>query len=249
MLRRGMDQAARRTSLQTETTTRINNQKQRIMNLEELLKKPTDQLTAAELKAVLAHKEKDEKANEEKTRKQYQNEKNKFVDDVIGIFTHYNTLLQDFKKRSIGDAQLLNAKVYEINGKEPKDNKSFQLKNEDDTAKIVVENQERFEFTEEAPVHIEAIKEIFKNKFAERNKGMYKFLDAILMKNGKGDYDPKLLTKARNQAKELGDADLITEFEKLTDCQRVTETATYIRAYKKDENGKYQDVSLNFSAL
>lgn len=211
--------------------------------------KPISQMTTEERKFVSDYYDKKEKTDREQDRKDYEAEKTAFIEGIVSRFDEYNAALQELKSSAIAEARKLNGKVYELNGKAPKEAKSFQLKTADDKMKIVVENQERFEFTEEAQVHIEGIKEIFKNKFADRNKGMYKFLDAILMKNGKGDYDPKLLTKARNQAKELGDDALVAEFEKLTDCQRVTETSTYIRVYKKDDKGKYQDVSLNFSAL
>src|SRR5690606_9528184 len=103
--------------------------------------------------------------------------------------------------------------------------------NEDDTLKVVVDRQERFEFTEEAMVHINAIKDIFKNKFADRNKGLYNILEGLLIKGSKGEYDPKLLAKARKQVRELGDDNLIAEFDKLDDCQRVTGTASYCRLY------------------
>lgn len=98
-------------------------------------------------------------------------------------------------------------------------------------------------------MHINAIKEIFRDKFEARHKGMYNLLDGLLIKGTKGEYDPKLLAKARRQVRELGDENLISEFDKLEQCQRVVGTSLYCRLYIRDEKLKWQDVSLQFSSL
>ena len=138
--------------------------------------------------------------------------------------------------------------MYEIENKAVKDAKSFKLENE--TVRLMVEEKELFSFTDEAIVHINSIRDIFRKKFEGRNKAFYNLLDGILMKNSKGEYDPKLLTKARKQVKEIGDEELISEFDKLTDCQKVVGSAKYIRVYTKDaETKKWNDITLNFSSL
>ena len=136
---------------------------------------------------------------------------------------------------------------YQLEDKAVKEAKSFELKN--DNVKIVVENQDKFDFNDNAIVHINAIKDIFREKFEARNKGFYNLLDSILMKNSKGEYDAKLLNKARRQAKELGDEALMNEFDKLNDCLVVVGTAKYVRVYTKDDKNRWKDVSLSFSSL
>jgi len=136
-----------------------------------------------------------------------------------------------------------------VQGKEPKEQKSITQKSECGNFKVVAERQDRMEFTDEAQVHIEAIQDFLKSKFETRNKGLYNFLDSILMKNGKGDYDPKLLAKSKREATKLGYEELISHLDKLQDCQVVTGTAMYCRAYYKDEKGKWKDIVMQFSSL
>jgi len=139
--------------------------------------------------------------------------------------------------------------MYEINDKEAPEVNTFSRISNDQKLKITVDRQDKMKFTDEASVHINAIKDIFKDKFEDRNKGMYKILDGLLIKGSKGEYDPKLLAKARRQVRELGDENLIAEFDKLDGCQIVEGTSLYCRAYIKNEHGKWEDVSLNFSSL
>lgn len=209
----------------------------------------TEELTEEQLEQLLAEKRKEKEAKREKIKKEYHESKELFLNNSQKAFEDLHNELKSLKKVAITKANQLYNQMYEIDGKEPKETKSFSLKNEADTVKLTVDRQERFEFTEEAIVHINSIRDIFKNKFANRNMGMYKILDGLLIKNSKMEYDPKLLAKARRQVRELGDNELIQEFDKLDECQRIVGTSQYCRLYVKGENGKWDDVSLSFSSL
>lgn len=212
---------------------------------------PTDLATLSdkELQAELARREKARKAEAEKAKKDYLKDKEDFLEATVSKFSHLSNELLHLKHQTISAANELFDRMYEVDGKEPKEVKTFTLKSDDDTLKVEVERQERFTFTDEAVVHIGAIQDIFKAKFADRNKGLYEILDALLIKNTKGEYDAKLLAKARQQVRKLGDVALIEEFDKLQDCQRVVGTSTYCRAYRKDAHGKWEDVKIQFSSL
>lgn len=202
--------------------------------------------SATQLRELLEEKEAAEKKQQENRKKAYLTDKDFFLNEVLNRFIDAKDILKNLKKETITHSEKFNTLKYNIEGKEVKEAKSFELKNDD--IKIVVESQDRLSFNDEAVVHINAIKEIFREKFENRNKGFYSLLDGILMKNSKGDYDAKLLTKARRQVKELGDESLISEFDKLNDCLVVTGSAKYVRVYKK-EDSKWKDISLNFSSI
>lgn len=206
-----------------------------------------EKLSTTELEKFLQQRKSEEKQQSEKKRQAYLKNKEKFLTEVNDFFSITRSTLQEFKKRALETADQLNKNKYEIEGKQAREAKSFELKN--DSIKIVVETQERFDFTDDAIVHITAIKDIFQNKFEGRNKGFYSLLDGLLLRNSKGEYDPKLLIKIRKQARELEDETLIAEVDKLYDCQVVTGTAKYLRVYQKDKTNRWKDISLNFSSL
>lgn len=202
-----------------------------------------------EFERKLAERRKATESQKKKIKAAFENEKEQFVIETVEQFQAANELLTELKKVTLEHANRLFAQMFEINGKEAKSQNSFTFKSKDGRMKITVEKQERFEFTTEAIVHITAIRDIFREKFQGRNKGFYNLLDGILMKNTKGDYDAKLLTRARRQVNELGDEQLIAEFDKLVDCQQVTGSAMYCRAHILDDKDKWQDINVQFSSL
>ncbi len=206
-------------------------------------------LSAEELQAELKRREETEKKQRLKARNDFNKDKEDFTLHAASKFKSLQKELAELKEYTIREANKLYERMYLINDKEPKETKSFSLKNEADNIKVTVDRQEKFEFTEEATVHIGAIKDIFKEKFEDRNKGMYKIMDNLLVKGSKKEYDPKLLAKARQAVRELGDDKLMAEFDKLEDCQRVVGTSLYCRLYVRDDKQKWQDVSLQFSSL
>lgn len=205
-------------------------------------------LTAEQLHEELQRREKTAQQERINKRKSFEADKDNFTAHTAAKFKQLNAELRELKNYTILEANKLYNRMYEMNDKEPKETKSFSLKNAADNIRVTVDRQERFEFTEEAMVHINAIKDIFKEKFEARHKGMYNLLDSLLIKGSKGEYDPKLLAKARRQVRELGDDNLIAEFDKLDDCQRVTGTASYCRLYIREKT-RWNDVTLQFSAL
>ena len=209
--------------------------------------KPLSEYTAAELKEYLKQKEAADQEKQIKRKKAYETDKENFLNEVATKFTEVKGILLSLKNDTISHSENFNSLKYQLEDKAVKEAKSFELKN--DNVKIVVENQDKFDFNDTAIVHINAIKDIFRAKFEGRNKGFYNLLDSILMKNSKGDYDAKLLNKARRQAKELGDDALMLEFDKLNDCLVVVGTAKYVRVYTKDDKNRWKDVSLSFSSL
>lgn len=209
--------------------------------------KPISEYTAAELMELAKQKGAAEQDKQIKRKKAYDTDKENFLKEVLNRFTDARAILETLKNETITHSENFNALKYQLEDKAVKEAKSFELKN--DNVKIVVENQDKFDFNDTAIVHINAIKDIFREKFEARNKGFYNLLDSILMKNSKGEYDAKLLNKARRQAKELGDEALMEEFDKLNDCLEVVGTSKYVRVYTKDEKNRWKDVSLSFSSL
>jgi len=206
-------------------------------------------LSAAELQAELQRRKKEEKEARQRLQKEFVTDKDAFVSHAVSKFKQLQKELAELKEFTIREANKLYERMYKMEGKEPKEVNSFSLKSENDEMRVTVDRQERFEFTEQATVHISAIKEIFKEKFASRNKGMYNLLDGLLIRGSKGEYDPKLLAKARVQIRDLGDEKLIEEFDKLEDCQRVVGSALYCRVYVRNAQRQWTDVSLQFSSL
>lgn len=215
----------------------------------ELKDKKLSELTPDELEQHLAELKKESKVAAKRAQKEFERDRDEFIDKMINEFRTAHAELKSLKDRSVRHSIELHERMFKVHAKEPKKVNSFSLVNEAGDKKLVIDRQERSEFTEEANVAIQGIQEFFKTKFASRSKTIYNLLDTLLMKNRKGDYDPKLLAKLRQQVKAIDDPELNKNFELLESSQRVVGSATYVRAYKRDEQGKWQDIVLQFSAL
>lgn len=213
----------------------------------EVINKPASEMSVEELLALADRKRTEQDKIVLREKNKYLKDKCNYLQEIANRRLEIQQKMIELKLYEVEEGEKFNVLKYELEGKEVKKAKSFELKSEG--IKQVIENQDRFDFTDEAIIHIEAIKAIFKEKFEGRNKGMYDLLDSILMRNTKGDYDAKLLTKARSQVKNIGDQRLITEFEKLTDCLKVVGTVKYSRVYVKNQKGGWSDISMNFSSL
>ena len=219
------------------------------MNTREQQTTDITQMTPEEIKAYLKAQEKEAEVQKAKEIDKYNKDKTNFIKTVIKTYKTINNELSELKEFTISTGTELNNRMYTVRGKEPKETKSFTISNPEDTFKITIERAEYFKFTEEANVHINAIREIFENKFAARNKGLYEILNGLLMRNRNQEYDAKLLAKVRIQINKLGDEKLIEEFSSLEKCQVVAKTSTYCRAYEKDNKGSWKQINIQFSTL
>lgn len=206
-------------------------------------------LSAKELQAELHRREKEESNKKAEAISKHLKAKETYVNDTILEFKRIQESLTRLKQIAITNGNRLYNEMYEVYGKEPKEQKQFSLTNADKTSKVVVDNAETIGFGDEAVVAINEIKDFFKNKFESRSKMVYSILNTLLIKNGKGDYDPKLLTKLRVQVREIDDPKLTDAFELLENSQVVTGRALYLRAYETDASGKMKDIVIQFSSL
>lgn len=206
-------------------------------------------LSEAELQAELAKRKKLREKESKEKEKQLNEDRENLINNVVAAFSTYHDELKAMKREVIDESNNLYRRMYAIHGKEPRDVKEFTLVNKKQDKKLQIQTQERMTFTDEAKIAIDAIRDFFKRKFASRSKAIYNILDTILMRNGKGDYDPKLLAKLRKQVDQIDDPELTEAYELLEKSQVVVGSATYLRAYRKDEQGKWKDIVLQFSSL
>lgn len=218
--------------------------------IEELLKKPITELSSIEMKQVMAHKKKEEFEAEQVRKEAIENECDLLVNAIVDEYTQKSEDLRIWKDLQVEAILTHHKKMYESLGTEPKETKQISYITKNGQRKVVLEYADKFGFNNEAVVHIDKIKEIIKREFANTNPKLFGFVESILVKNSAGDYDPKLLTKARKEAEKLDNPqEILEEFDKLEKCKIVVGTSRYVRAYQKDNNNKWEGITLNFSAL
>lgn len=206
--------------------------------------------TVEQLEEMLKKKKQAQKSAQKSAQAQYENRKNAFVKRMVDLFHDYNKELTDLKKEVLTEGNALHDEMYKVYGKEPKELKQFTLFNEAKTLKLVIERQNKLQFDETAEVAINTIKDVLRSKFEGRNKSMYKIIDGILMKNNKGDYDERLVSKLRKYEEDVNDNEFSSALDLLAKSYNVVGSATYARAYTLNhETNKWLDITIQFSAL
>lgn len=86
-------------------------------------------MSAAELRAALAKKEKAESSEKQSRISAYNKKRNDFVDKSVERFNEINEMLSEFKSSLIAEGRSLHKDMYAVYDKEEKDLKSFTLFN------------------------------------------------------------------------------------------------------------------------
>lgn len=211
----------------------------------------TETKTLAQMRKELKEKEAAFKAQRAGAVKEYEATRDKYIDTVFGKMAELSEVLREFKTESVKLGLELHDKMYEVFGREKRDGMdSYTLTSADGLRKVMIERQWRCEYNETSLVAIDTIRTVLREKFEGRNKAMYSIIDAILMRNNKGDYDERLVARLRKHEEAVGDQRFSEALDILAKAYQPTTSQTYIRAYRRDTgNGKWVDITMNWSSM
>lgn len=209
----------------------------------------TKDLSTQELEQLLAKRKEAETAELRKKQKTYVDKKEAFIKKTITSFCEAAQFLKSLKSESITDGNTLHKEMYEVFNKAEKHQKSFSLISEDGIYKVEISTHDFQTFNEQSEVHLNSIKEIMEEKFAIRNKGVYAILNDIMMKNKKGDYDETLVVKLNKHRQTVNDERFNFALDELAKCFQTYNSATYVRAFKKNDANQWKAINIQFSSL
>lgn len=208
-------------------------------------------MSTADLQAELNARKSAEKAEADKQLRQYEADRELFIQEMVLHFEELSSRLKALKKRAVETASDLQERSYTVLGRKRKDKEvdQFTLLSKDGKLKLVMDRQYRGEYDETGLVAIGTIREVMREKFEGRNKTLYIIVDSILMKNRKGDYDERLVSKLSKHEQDVNDPRFSEALAQLRRAYRTTTSQTYIRVYRQNEAGRWEDISVAFSAM
>lgn len=207
-------------------------------------------LSTSELEKLLADKRKEEQKLQDAKKREYEHRRDSFIHLCISQASALHDELRKFKRTCVETGNELHDLMYEVYQKEPKELKTFSLISSDGKYKVEIDRAERQNLDETAEVHIDAIKEVLREKFASRNKTMYNIINDILIKNNAGDYDERLVAKLRKHETDINDKRFSDALDGLAKSYYVSGTSTYARFYSKSEDtNAWQHINIQFSSL
>lgn len=151
--------------------------------------KPASELTAAELKALLANKEADEAAQRQEKRRQYEVLREDTVLKLISQANAQKEVLKAFKTETFNELEALYKLLQEHSSRHADGKGSFSVESADNTMKIMFKRQETTTFDERATQAEKHIIDFLTEEFGDgdpRSKAIRILLEP---KNGKADKD------------------------------------------------------------
>lgn len=210
-------------------------------------------MSAADLKAALKKKLADEKASAERARKEYDKMRDSFLETTFSKMYELSLAQAEFKSEAVKLGLEVHDKMYEAYGREKREGiDHYSLVSSDGLRRVTIERKHICEYDETVEVGIQLVRDVLRDKFAERSKKAYRMLEGALMKNKKGDYDETMVAKLRKHAEEVdNDPRFIEALDIISRAYRPTgSTQLYLRAHRKESSdGRWIDIPMNWSSM
>jgi hypothetical protein len=219
------------------------------MNIDELLKKPINELSTEEMETVLKHKRRIEAERQEKERRAYEAERDTDMGELIA-------LALDIENQSYLLKQLTHSKMEKhqemLNnyGKIRSNSKGgFSLMHSDKTIRIKRRRNTQPIWDERSTKALELIHAFLYDTVKKRDKDLFEMLMGFLVKNKKGDLDYASVMNLLNHENRFEDSRWKEGLRLLKQSY-----SNFLKGYqydfeKQNEEGKFERIELNFSAL
>ncbi len=207
-------------------------------------------LSIEQLKELMELKKNPEKVAQRKREKAYVKRRDTFIKLMSQQAMELSAQLKTLKSECLVRGNELHDLMYEVFEKEPKDMNDFSLITEDGQFKLTISRAAIVGLNETAKVHIETVQTVFREKFAKTNKAYWNMLETLLMRNDKGDYDPKMVVKLRKHADAINDPRFDAAIDGLAKATYEAGTSTYARFYRKAaDTNAWIAIPMQFSSL
>lgn len=208
---------------------------------------------AAELKAAWKKAQAEEKTEQTRRKKEYETMRDKFLDTTFSKMFELSQAQLAFKSEAVKLGLEVHDKMYEAYGREKREGiDHYSLVSSDGLRKVTIERKHICAYDETVEVGIQLVRDVLRDKFAERSKKAYRMLESVLMKNKKGDYDEAMVAKLRKHAEEVdNDPRFIEALDIIGKAYKPTGTSQlYLRAYRKETaDGRWIDIPMNWSSM
>lgn len=213
-------------------------------------KKKATELSVDELEQLLADKKKAAQEEQEQKKQQYENERTALIDLLGNEALVVNEQMAHFKGDSFSAMDAFRQLMLEYGDiKGGENNKgNFEIKN--DNFKIEYSSQVKMAFDERSEAAEEKLKTFLGGFVKKRDKKLYDLIMGLLERNAKtGALDISNINRLYKLEDSFEDENWKDAIRLFKESYNPTETAKYIRFYKKADNGGWDLINLNFSSI
>lgn len=219
------------------------------MNIEGLLKRPINELSAEEMEAVLNHKRKMEADRQEKEKRAYEAERDSDMGELIALALEVESKSYLLKKLTHAKMEKHQEKLNEYGKIRSNSKGGFSLMHSDKTIRIKRRRDTQPTWDERSTKALELIHAFLYDTVKKRDKDLFEMLIGFLVKNKKGDLDYASVMNLLSHETRFDDPRWKEGLRLLKQSY-----SNFLKGYqydfeKQNEEGKFERIELNFSAL
>ncbi|MBL7878319.1 DUF3164 family protein [Chryseobacterium gambrini] len=219
------------------------------MNINELLERPINELSAEEMEAVLNHKRKMETEQQENEKRAYEAERDSDMGELIALALEVESKSCLLKKLTHAKMEKHQEKLNEYGKIRSNSKGGFTLMHSDKTIRIKRRRDTQPTWDERSTKALELIHAFLYDTVKKRDKDLFEMLIGFLVKNKKGDLDYASVMNLLSHETRFDDPRWKEGLRLLKQSY-----SNFLKGYqydfeKQNEEGKFERIELNFSAL
>jgi hypothetical protein len=219
------------------------------MNINELLERPINELTAGEMEAVLNHKKKLEAAQQEKERRAYESERDTDMGELIALAMEIENKSNLLKQLTHDKMEKHQEKLNEYGKIRSNSKGGFSLMHSNKSIRIKRRRDTQPTWDERSTKALELIHSFLYDTVKKRDKDLFEMLIGFLVKNKKGDLDYASVMNLLSHETRFEDARWKEGLRLLKQSY-----SNFLKGYqydfeKQNPEGRFERIELNFSAL
>lgn len=208
-----------------------------------------DSLSDEELDALIKERNAKRQKAAEAARAQYEEKREEVVRTLIDAATDLNAALFAFKTHSLTTMSEFQKLKNEFSGGKAAEHENFTIYNNDQTMKIEFRRHAVKNFNELAGEAEKLLKEFLTDKVKKRSQEVYLLVSSLLERKKDGDYDLGLIQRLYKMEDKFDDPNWKRAIELFKQSFQETDSATYIRFYRREGENTWKLINLNFASV
>ena len=215
----------------------------------QVLEKPASELTAEELKALLANKEKQEKAAKEEARKNYEVERDSAIGSLISEAYRLSVMLKAFKDEAHKVMEEQAEKLEQYGGIRSNSKGGFSLTDSKGNQRVTRRRDTEPVWDERATKGVDLLKDFLGDTVKKRDLKLYEILIKFLERNEKGDLEYAKVMDLLQHEDKFDDPRWVEGLKLVKEGYSISLKAFGYEFKVKGTDGKWGSLVLNFSSI
>lgn len=207
------------------------------------------EMSARELKVLLAKKEKEERENRRKEKEVYESTRDALVLSMVQEAKELHEAMAKRKSKLMAAIREFKETAHKY-GDIRKDSKGgFSLRTANGQMLVKYERHTKVEYDERADAAEDLIKDFLLDKVKKADQQSYRTIATLLSRNNKGDFSTSAIQSIIKLEDNYDDDRWRKAIRLFKESFRIVEVSNSLTFYEKSEDGKDELIPLNFSTL